>query len=249
MKIAIRAQYPELGKYNWYSSIEPYHTIGSIELAFHSPDNFVKFVEPDAVLHAIDKLQIEVPTIHMAHANLRNLKLFLKVLEKTMEIAKMVKCNKLIVHPVYGDMQDSIDTIESVLLPRLEDNDMNLLWETFPSKRRFLTAWEDLALFARVFPRNSICYDIVHMQRRDTKEVIEDIETYYDIIESFHFSNWHPTPFKQHLPINAGIYDCDKIIDELIKLKFDGVVTLEYLLNYHNQLVNDALYLLKRIYK
>lgn len=249
MKIAIRAQYPELGKYNWYSSIEPYHTVGNIELAFHSPEHFMEFVEPDAVIHAIDKLQIGVPTIHMAHANLNNLKLFLKVLEKTMKIAKRVKCNKLIVHPTSGNMQDSVETIETVILPRLEDNDMNLLWETFSSKRRFLTAWEDLALFAHVMPRNFVCYDIVHMKRESTEEVIEDIETYYAIIKSFHFSNWYPKPFKQHLPIGNGIYDCDRIVGSLLKSGFDGVVTLEYLPNYHNQLVNDGLHLLGMVYK
>jgi len=249
IKVAIRAQYPELGKYNWYNSIKPFKVIDNIELAFHSPDNFMRFVEPDAVIYPIKDLEIGVPTIHMAHTAIGNFGLFMEVLVKTANIAKELKCKNLIVHPTNARLKDVISKIENVVTPLLNEWDIDILWETFLSKRRFLGAFEPLGEFCREHLRHYICFDIVHMQRHCTEDILLDISRHENYIKSYHFSNWHSKPFKQHLPINEGIYDCNRILDNLIRLKFDGTITLEYLPEYHNQLVEDAQHLLRKIYK
>ena len=45
------------------------------------------------------------------------------------------------------------------------------------------------------------------------------------------------------------LYNVDKIMDALIKEDFQGSITLEYLPDFHDQLVPDALVLLKKLYE
>ena len=245
MKVSIRAQYPATGKYDWREALEALAPIRDIELAFHSPDNFVRFVELEKVIGPIMDLGLDVPTIHMAHARLSNLGLFIPVLVGTLRIARAVDCRNIVLHPNYGTPKDLDTLIDHAIIPLLEDYDCNLLWETFSGKRRVLTAWEQLAAFCQRHERNHICYDICHMQRETADEVIEDIETYWHLIKGFHFSNWQPLPFKQHLPLNTGVLDYGKIARHLRLVDFEGNVTLEYMPEFHGQLVADAVHLME----
>ena len=249
MRICIRAQYPATGQYDWWEALKALHPVTDIELAFHSPDSFVSFVNPGEVILAIKTQGLSVPTIHMAHANLSNLSLFMRVFTGTLKIAQALHCTEIIVHPSYGSAPDLDAIFDGILLPLLEDHGCNVLWETFLGKRRILTAWEQLAEFCRRHERSFICYDICHMQRRETEDVIEDIDIHRDLIRAFHFSNWRPVPFKQHLPVNAGILDYHRILDHITQIDFEGTATLEYLPEFHHLLVTDALGLRDKLYK
>lgn len=249
MRIAIRAQYPATGQYDWKEGLKALHPIKDIELAFHSPDNFVQFVKTEDVVGPLMELGMWVPTIHMAHANLTNLGLFMPVLIGTLKIARAVNCHDIILHPNPGKVKDLDMLMDRAILPLLEDSDCNLLWETFRSKRRILTAWEQLARFCEKHDRNHICYDICHMQRETADEVIEDIEAYGHLIKSYHFSNWKPVPMTQHLPIREGVLDFRKIVRHLQGVVPDTTTaTLEYIPEFHNRLVVDALWLMRQVY-
>lgn len=249
MYISIRAQYPATGKYDWYESLKKLTSVKIIELAFHSPDNFIQLVEPGPVIFPIEELGFGVPTIHMAHASLNNFKLFMSVFMGTLKLAQSLGCRNIVIHPSRGKLKKFNMVLDHVISPLLNDYDCNILWETFLSKRRFLTAWKDLADFCEENDRHYICYDICHMQRHTTDEVIADIDNYIHLIKGFHFSNWTQHPFQQHLPIRQGLFNIDKIMDALIKENFQGGITLEYLPEFHDQLVPDALVLLRKLYE
>jgi len=249
MIVAIRAQYPAEGEYDWGESLENLASIGVIELAFHSPEAFVKFVDPIKVAESIlDVGAISVPTIHMAHASLTNLGLFIPVLVGTLQIAMAIRCQNIVVHPNYGVVKDFEILYDRAILPLLDDYGCYFLWETFSSKRRILPAWEKLAAFCEKHVRSYICYDVVHMKRQ-TEEVIEDIDTYGHLIKGYHFSNWQSTPFKQHLPLGDGVLDFGQIVRHLVRTDSEASITLEYLPEFHDRLVPDAVRLLERVYK
>ncbi len=171
------------------------------------------------------------------------------VLIGTLRMARAVNCHDIVLHPSRGKVKDLDMLVDRALIPILEDSDCNLLWETFRAKRRILTAWEQLAEFCERHDRNYICYDICHMQPGTAAEAIKDIDTYYHLIKGFHFSNWQQVPFKQHLPVAKGMLDFRKIMEYLTASGFEGNITLEYLPEFHDQLVPDALYLMKEIYQ
>lgn len=246
MRISIRAEYPATGKYDWKEALEKLSPIRNIELAFHSPENFVNFVKLKEVVLPIIKLGLDVPTIHMAQASLTNLKLFMPVFVGTLKIAKELACQDIVLHPNNGAIKEFDIVFKHVIYPLLEDYNCYLLWETFRGKRRLLTAWEQLAEFCEEYDKHYICYDICHMTRYTAKDVIKDIQEYSHLIKGFHISNWSKVPFRQHLPIRQGLLDYDKIIKHIAKNGPDVNMTLEYLPQFHNQLVTDALYLLER---
>ena len=249
MKVAIRAQYPATGKYDWREALDALAPVKYIELAFHSPDNFVRFVDLESVVGPIMDLNLGVPTIHMAHASLTNLGLFIPVLIGTLKMAWELNCRNIVVHPSRGEVKGMDVLFWQAIIPLLEDYNCDILWETFSGKRRILTAWDELAKFCECYRRNSICYDICHMQRRSASEVVDDIETYWSLIEAFHFSNWSSMPHMQHLPLGDGILDFNSIVKHLKWRDFQGSITLEYLPEFHDRLVPDALRLMEKVYE
>jgi len=130
MRICIRAQYPATGQYDWWEALKALHPVTDIELAFHSPDSFVSFVNPGEVILAIKTQGLSVPTIHMAHANLSNLSLFMRVFTGTLKIAQALHCTEIIVHPSYGSAPDLDAIFDGILLPLLEDPSASLARDT-----------------------------------------------------------------------------------------------------------------------
>lgn len=256
MIISIRAEYPATGKYKWDEALKQLDPISNIELAFHGPDNFVQFVEVEEVVIPIEDAKKRISTVHMAEASLTNLKLFMATLVKTLKIADAVNCQRIVLHPSNGNISDHLFVLEQVIFPILKDYGCFFLWETFPGKRRMLQAWDGLVQFCEQHPdRNKICYDICHMQRQNADEVIEDIDKYGLLIECYHCSNWVSLPaLAQHLPIRSGVVDFDKVTKRILEEEDFStyprslVATLEYMREFHDQLVPDAQHLLNLIY-
>lgn len=243
MIIAIRAQYPAKGQYDWKESLKALNPIKDIELAFFKPEDFLD-VKPEEVIAPIQELGISVPTIHMAHTYQTEWWSFITVLVKTLDIAKAVDCHNIVLHPSYGPVQGLDSLVEHSVLPLL--GDCNLLWETFYGKRRILTTWKQLAEFCERHEKNFICYDLCHMHR-GTEGALEDIDTYGHLIKAYHFSNWERD--RQHLPIDEGVLDFSEIVSHLMKRGFAESITLEYLPEFHNRLTGDAMELNRRVYQ
>ena len=238
MIIAIRAQYSP--QYNWTESLKSLSPVKDIELAFFKPDDFMG-VKIGEVITPIQELGISVPTIHMAHAPQTEWWLFIQVLVKTLALAKAVDCHNIVLHPSHGPVDGFDSLVEHSVIPLL--GSCNLLWETFPGKRRILTAWEQLAEFCEKHEKNYICYDLCHM-RRSTEGVLEDIDNYGHLIKAYHLSNWLGD--KQHLAVGEGEIDFKQVIRHLTG--FEGSIALEYLPEYHHRLVGDALEINRWIY-
>ena len=246
MEISIRAQYSS--EYDWGEALRRVVPVGSIELAFYDRELFLGKTELDDVVLPIKDLGLQVPTTHMASCGLSDIKLFMWILMKTIQIARAVGCRSIIVHPSNESVKDFGERYDQIVLPALESYDCDIHWETFAGKRRSLPAWNKLVAFCGEHGRSYICYDICHM-RPSTEKALEDIDTYYDFIRGFHFSNWKPGGSGgQHLPLEEGVVDYDKIIRHLVKTDFQGNITLEYLPQFHNRLVADALDILDKVY-
>jgi sugar phosphate isomerase/epimerase len=236
MIVAIRAQYST--QWDWKESLEALHPIKDIELAFFKVEDFLA-ADLEKVITPIHELGINVPTIHMSHASQTEWWQFVRVLSQTIGLARALDCHNIVLHPSYGPVDGFDSLIDHTVMPLL--GKCNLLWETFSGKRRVLTAWNQLAEFCERHEKNYICYDICHMHR-STEGAIKDIDDYGHLIKAYHFSNWEGD--KQHLPIGEGVLDFGEIMDRLSD--FEGSVTLEYLPQYHHQLVEDALQLIVR---
>jgi len=125
-----------------------------------------------------------------------------------------------------------------------------LCWETFESRRRIFGGVDKMFNFCRNTFFHRICYDFSHIHR-EQEEILKDIKENIDIIKIFHISNRIKNSIKQHYPIYYNeeemALDFDKIFSFLKKRKFSGHLVLEYLPQFHSQLLLDGLKL-KNIY-
>jgi sugar phosphate isomerase/epimerase len=74
--------------------------------------------------------------------------------------------------------------------------------------------------------------------------VLADVASYADCIRCFHLSNRGPQKGQQHLPLRhpQGGLDFEEILAAIAESGFSGPLTLEYLPQFHDQLVSDALW-------
>lgn len=243
IEVSIRASYPQDGSYNWESRVTSFREIGSVELAFHLPGRFLSEVELSEVLLPLDRHQIRVSSIHMAHARITEKGEFLSTFCKTTKMAKALGCAKIVVHPSRGVLNNNIDKfITSILDPLLQAENVYILWETFSSQRRFLSGIEEIASFCRHKANHYACYDFTHIHKPQ-EEVEEEVGLFLDQIKSFHVSN--RCGRQQHLPVfsQEGDLDFHRIIGMLKREGFVGTLVLEYMPQFHDRLGEDALLL------
>ena len=96
-----------------------------------------------------------------------------------------------------------------------------------------------------------ICYDFSHVHKEQEK-ILKDIKENIDIIKIFHMSNRLRDSIKQHYPVYFAeeevSLDFNKILSFLKKIKYRGHLVLEYLPQFHSQLLLDGLKL-KNLYE
>ena len=237
--VAVRVAYPEGGEYRWTEALLPFIEVGAVEVAFVDPYLFQR-VQVRDVINPFLRLPLKASSVHMAHARLTEPGFFVKTLEKTVRIAEALSSPVIIAHPSRGQPPNEGFFTKSVD-PLLEKAGILLCWETFESRRRFLSGIEGIAAFCEGRRWHAACYDTSHLHKPQ-EEVLRDIKTYASLIKCFHLSNWSEA--EQHLPLRhpQGELDFREILRAIATSGFFGSITLEYLKKYHDHLLEDALW-------
>lgn len=239
MEFAIRLSYPENNEYSWSEAIQQYADAGNIELAFYSTELFLRNVKAEA----FQRGPLQVSSIHMAHARITDFPLFELILTKTIEIAKCVNSQYIVVHPSKGRLEDVKDFIDGTVDKILNHEKIFLCWETFSSKKRFLSGINGIAEFCHGKQWHKACYDFSHIHE-EQDAVLKQISRWLDYIKIFHVSNRISIQNVQHLPLfNKGDLDFMPILKFLKDKDYNGTLVLEYLPEFHSQLIEDALFL------
>jgi len=250
MKFSVRASYPEDGKYNWFETVKIYGDIGFVEVAFLNPELFLDLKVNDIIM-PFKKTNIKVSSIHFAQFSLLKLDLFLKVFSKTVRIAGLLNCNLIVIHPSMGRYDQIKSFLNEKIDPILKRKGLYLCWETFESRRRIFGGIDNMFEFCKSTRFQSICYDFSHVHKEQEK-IIKDIKENIDIIKIFHLSNRIKGCIKQHYPVYYSkekvALDFDKILSFLEKIKYRGHLVLEYLPQFHLQLLSDGIKL-KNLYE
>lgn len=249
MTISVRVAYPEQVNELYEDRLKPFIVLGAVEVAFLSPEFFIKNVVVNNVISAVEKFSLKVSSIHLPHVNLNIPQDSKLVFEKSFLLAKGLKTRHLIIHPSKGDSSSVRKRIEKEITPQLENQDVYLCWETFESKKRLFGGIEGLFNFSKKQKRHKICFDFSHVHVGQYK-LLELLKQYKQEIAVFHVSNRMTQENKiiQHLPMWEHTFPegkADLDFEPIIKLlkqsnpKVDFV--LEYLFDYHKFLLRDAL--------
>jgi sugar phosphate isomerase/epimerase len=243
MHAAIRVSYPERGTYDWYEALAAYAELGCVEVAFYRPDPFLAEVQVDRVVAPFASLPLKATSVHMAQARLTEFETFVQVLRKTIPIAQGLGCSLIVVHPTNARLAEVSPRIAAVVDPLLAQAGVTLCWETFSGQRRFLPGIEGIAAFCRGREYHAACYDTSHLHKPQAG-VLADISAYGDCIRCFHLSNRGPEGGRQHLPLRhpEGALNFEEILAGTARSGYSGPVTLEYLPEFHDQLLRDGLW-------
>lgn len=250
MNFAVRLSYPENNDYDWSEALRQYAGAGRIELAFYLTESFLRNVKLEEVIEPFKNIPLSVTSIHMAHVKITDFPLFELVLKKTIEIAKPLNCHDIVVHPSKGQLKDVKDFIGNTIDKMLNREKIFLCWETFSSKKRFLSGINGIAEFCHGRQWHKACYDFSHIH--DEQEIVmKQISKYLEYIKIFHISNRISVQKVQHLPLfysGAGKLDLDfmPILKFLKEKDYNGTLILEYLPEFHSQIVEDAKFLINK---
>lgn len=247
MNFSIRLSYPENNEFDWGNTVRQYAGAGKIELAFYSTELFLRNVKIEEVLEPFRKTPLEVLSVHMAHVNITDFPLFELVLDKTAQIAKAFNCDRIVVHPSKGELKNVSSFIEAAVDKVLSHEKIYLCWETFTSKKRFLSGINGIAEFCHGKHWHKACFDTSHVHD-DQEVLVKQILKYLEYIKVFHISNRIKDEKIQHLPLfHRGVGDLDLDFLPILKLLkdkgFGGPVVLEYMPEFHSQLLEDIHFL------
>lgn len=236
MELGVRVAYPEHGGYDWYEALKPYP---AAEVAFRDPAWFLDRKDLEKTVCWPWRQGLRLPRVlsmHLPHIRITEWYQLSRVLDRGFNLALVrLHTTRLVIHPTNAKTDEGLACVGRALsqlrfmVPRRMQW-VDLCWETFLSKRRFVNTIESIAeagLFA--------CYDTSHM-RRDSEGVLNDLFEYKDVIKVVHLSNYDR--HGQHLPLREGVLDMRTILTYLGK-EFDGPVILEYLKKYHHLYLDD----------
>lgn len=150
------------------------------------------------------------------------------------DFAKDLGAKTITLHP--NNINRDIE-IQKKALKNLEyfsglfDNDVVFCLETFEGKRRVFDIDEIVAF------NLPMTLDISHV--RDNDKIWSLLEDYKENILNVHLSAREGQ--KQHLPIDNF---CKEVVQYLIENKWDGNVILEYLFEFHEQMLKDLDFLM-----
>lgn len=241
--VSIRAAFPEDGSYDWLDALATYERVGAVEVAFYRPQPFLERVAVEDVVAPLSTMSLHATSVHMAQARIGQFDEFLAVLHKTIPIAHALNCRLIVAHPTNSRLADVEQKIVGAVDPLLAKAGITLCWETFAGRRRFLSGIEGIAAFCRNRPHHAACYDTSHLHKPQAG-VLADIASYVSCIRCFHLSNRGPQSEQQHLPLRhpQGVLDFEATLAAIVESGFSGPLTLEYLPQFHDQLVADALW-------
>lgn len=121
---------------DWVESLLPLIEVREVEVAFHKTRLFLEKVEIRDVVAPFLRLPLRASTIHMCHAKITKPDTFLAALEKTVRIAEILGCSRVVVHPSYGRLESGFQEafFAERVDPLLEQASILLCWEIFPGR-------------------------------------------------------------------------------------------------------------------
>lgn len=145
------------------------------------------------------------------------------------DFAKALKVKTITLHP--NNVNNKVKAQKEALknfeyFSSLHDDDIIFCIETFEGKRRVFNPGETAAF------NLPMTLDISHI--RNDKVIWDLLKNYKENIFNVHLSAREGS--KQHLPIDNF---CKEVAGYLIESNWKGNVILEYLLEFHDQLLND----------
>ena len=145
------------------------------------------------------------------------------------DFAKNLEINAITLHP--NNINKNEETQKEALrnleyFTELYGNDIVFCIETFEGRKRVFTPDETAAF------RLPMTLDISHI--RDNEKIWSLLKNYKDNILNVHLSAREEG--KQHLPIDNF---CKEIVSYLIQTDWNGNVILEYLFEFHDQMLID----------
>jgi len=252
MRFAVRASYPEEGRFDWAEKVRAAEPVGWVEVAFADPDRFGE-IPIDRVAAPFEDASVRVAAVHMATARVAERDQFRQVLEKTLDLSTRLGTTRIVAHPNRGRLSDVRSLLDDEISPLLESRGARLCWETFEGRRRIFAGLGDIVAFCRERPAFRACYDFSHVSGSH-EEVEAQITQNLEWIEHFHLSNRVRAGRIQHLPVfwneEAGEFgrdlDLAALLGRLATEGYRGTLTLEYQDQFEDRLVPDALRLVDR---
>ena len=209
-----------------------------IPLEVALPWRLVDFLEQMKDLSRLERYLIEnrvnVASLHAAQGKLTD-DGFLSWALPTVELAKKVGASMVVFHlnNVAKKEKPNLQLLALANLRRLrhEAGDMAIAIETFAHPKRVLTPEEVVTL------KLPLVVDVSHL---DPGRTLALIDAYHAGIVGIHLSEvaWHEGYQKNQTHMPAGPV-CQKVLEKLRQKNWHGVITLEYLREFHEKMFED----------
>ncbi|KPV64740.1 MAG: Xylose isomerase-like TIM barrel [Candidatus Bathyarchaeota archaeon BA1] len=214
--------------------------LGSIELAFHKPKDFLKLNHVKFCRQIMDARWISVYAIHLPALKLDDVDLSSQIIGKAIEMSVILDCQNLVIHPPKITMERVEAFLNHTIEPLLESSGARLCWETFLGGKRLFHDPHQIAEFVSGHPgAYAMCYDTAHMKEHG--DVIRDLREHLACIGVLHASNRTAGHKRLHLPIfhSEGVLDFSEILRLLRKAGFGGLLVLEYAREFWKEQLMD----------
>ncbi len=181
-----------------------------------------------AIAQKLKSFNVDVLSIHAVQSPITNEKF--KIWGKEIaDFARMLDAKIITLHPnninkTHALQQEALDNLE--YFSALYKKEVIFSIETFSGKRRVFTP-EEIVKF-----NLPMTLDIAHIN--DNEKIWGLLKDYKENILNIHLSAKKDS--SHHLPIDSF---CKEIVDYFVESKWSGNVILEYLPEFHTQILND----------
>lgn len=207
----------------------------AVEISFHKLEDF-KATPHDKVRRIIKDYDINIISAHLPNIDVFN--------EEFINVIAQIKQNYEVkiftLNPRNESYYFALEALKNKA-QAIRNLGIVLCYENFEKKRRrWINTPEQI--FNLNFDFISMTYDISHTRDVD---IIEEFNKYREKIKVVHLSNKYYNRLnknqgpKKHLPIAMGDLPIEKFLENLKEKNYSGLVILEYLEQFSDELVND----------
>lgn len=210
-----------------------------IELAFYNVDDFLR-MGINELVNKIETLRLKISSIHAPQFKILD-KNLMKIWIILKSLCDKLNVNYVVMHPSFGKLDSFVYEKFNLISGIMQES--NVCIEKFGSKKRIVSTLESYKEVKSHYSNFYCCFDFSHT-RGDEAE----IEPYLSFTPIIHVSNTVGELQHQRLFDKNGRLDYTEVIKILQKHNWNGVLVIEYLLEHHSHLIEDAQRLEKIIY-
>jgi len=176
------------------------------------------------------------PSVNLCSSNKKDLQRARQILEKSIQLAKELKAKNIVLHP---DIPKKISNKQGLKILKehinyglkLLNKNMFLLVENMPGKSYPLYSPLPMKKFVDSFNSKQIgiCWDVGHAKLAIKNKFLEFPRILKKRIKEVHIVDVikEKNKLTDHHPLGSGILNFNKIIKELKKAKFNGLIIME----------------------